>query len=392
MIADAMRLLRGPKLRSLGAVLMTTGVVLAGAGSAQATIVYVGSSNAQTSTAGATTLPIAAPTSVAAGDIEIATISAQGSSAITPPSGWNQIITSQVGTLLHQVSYWHLAGSSELTSTWMFAASSKAAGGILAYSGVDTTAIVDATGQATGTSGTTASIPTVTDDYAGDLVLGLASFNNTGTLTAGSGTTSRFASVLSTTNGPTLLGQDVEQASAGATTPQTVTDASSATAWAGQAIALKASSATGELTVTTSATPSFSANLNSGDTTATYPVALDTVASISPPPGWNETITSTTFAGGGHSLPTGASTIKTAPTTACVTSSASCRNPTNAVSYPVAVPAGATAPTAVKFFNAASGTGAGEFTITPTVSVTVPQNAFAGTYTSTVTIAIVSGP
>ena len=34
----------------------------------------------------------------------------------------------------------------------------------------------------------------------------------------------------------------------------------------------------------------------------------------------------------------------------------------------------------------------GKFTVTPTVGVFVPQSTFAGTYTSTLTIAIVSGP
>lgn len=65
---------------------------------------------------------------------------------------------------------------------------------------------------------------------------------------------------------------------------------------------------------------------------------------------------------------------------------------TNAITYPVAVPAAAVAPAAVKFFNAAANTGMGRFTLTPTVGVFVPQSSFAGTYTSTLTIAIVSGP
>jgi hypothetical protein len=34
----------------------------------------------------------------------------------------------------------------------------------------------------------------------------------------------------------------------------------------------------------------------------------------------------------------------------------------------------------------------GLFTLTPTIGVFVPQNTYAGTYTSTLTIAIVSGP
>jgi hypothetical protein len=108
--------------------------------------------------------------------------------------------------------------------------------------------------------------------------------------------------------------------------------------------------------------------------------------------GWNETITSTQFTTGGgtpNTLATNASSL-TGVTSVCV--SGTCTNPTNAITYPVAVPAAATAPTAVKFFNAAANTGMGKFTTTPTIGVFVPQSSFAGTYTSTLTIAIVTGP
>ena len=67
-------------------------------------------------------------------------------------------------------------------------------------------------------------------------------------------------------------------------------------------------------------------------------------------------------------------------------------SPTNSVTYPVGVPAGSTPPTAVKYFNAAANTGQGQFTNTPTIQVSVPANTYAGTYTSTLTLAAVSGP
>ena len=53
---------------------------------------------------------------------------------------------------------------------------------------------------------------------------------------------------------------------------------------------------------------------------------------------------------------------------------------------------GGHAPTAVKFFNAAANTGLGSFTVTPTVGVFVPSSTFAGSYSSTLTVSIVSGP
>jgi hypothetical protein len=158
------------------------------------------------------------------------------------------------------------------------------------------------------------------------------------------------------------------------------------------AIALKAASAAGVLTLTTSATPSFAANLDTGDQTPTFTVPLTTTASASPAAGWNETITSTQFSTGTHTLASGASTIQAEPTAVCVSTYANCIAPTNAVGYPVSVPAGAGPPAAVKFFNAAAATGAGQFTVTPTITVSVPQDSFAGAYSSTLTLAIVSGP
>jgi hypothetical protein len=146
------------------------------------------------------------------------------------------------------------------------------------------------------------------------------------------------------------------------------------------------------LSLTTTAAPSFSDNLDLGDQTPTYTVPSNAQDTRGNGAGWNLTITSTQFTTGGatpSTLATNASSL-TGVTSACA--SGTCTNPTNAITYPVAVPAGATAPTAVKFFDAAASSGMGKFTITPTIGVFVPQNSFAGTYTSTLTLAIVSGP
>jgi len=146
------------------------------------------------------------------------------------------------------------------------------------------------------------------------------------------------------------------------------------------------------LSLSTTATPSFSANLDSGDSTPTYTVPLTIQDTRGTGAGWNATITSTQFTTGGatpSTLATNASSL-TGVVSACA--GGTCTNPTNAVTYPIAVPAGATAPTAVKFFNAAANTGMGKFTVTPTIGVFVPQSSTAGTYTSTLTISIVSGP
>jgi WxL domain surface cell wall-binding len=149
----------------------------------------------------------------------------------------------------------------------------------------------------------------------------------------------------------------------------------------------------GALSLSTSAAPTFSANLALGvDSTPTYTLPLTAVDTTGTGAGWNLTITSTQFTTGGgtpHTLAANASTM-TGVTSACA--SGTCTNPTNAVTYPVSVPAAATAPTAVKFFNAAANTGLGSFTVTPTVGVFVPAASFAGSYSSTLTVSIVSGP
>lgn len=146
------------------------------------------------------------------------------------------------------------------------------------------------------------------------------------------------------------------------------------------------------LSASTSATPSFTANLDSGDSTQTYTVPMAIQDTRGTGAGWNLTITSTTFSTGGgtpRTLSTTASSL-TGVTSACA--SGTCTTPSNAQTYPIAVPAAGTAPTAVKFFNTTANNGMGIFTVTPTIAVTVPQNAYAGTYSSTVTLSVVSGP
>ncbi len=146
------------------------------------------------------------------------------------------------------------------------------------------------------------------------------------------------------------------------------------------------------LSASSTGTPSFSLTLNGTDQTTSYTLPAQAIDPRGTGAGWNLTVTSTQFSdGSGHTFPTTASSI-TAATNACGASS-TCTQATNSVSYAsLTVPAGPTAPAAVKFFNAATNTGMGKIDVSATVSVAVPANVFAGTYTSTVTVSIVSGP
>jgi hypothetical protein len=169
----------------------------------------------------------------------------------------------------------------------------------------------------------------------------------------------------------------------------------------GSAVAAFADSSTGATVVvnagnlsetgptSVSATP---VTLTGDDQTTTYSLGLTVTDARGNGAGWNLTITSTTFTSGSNSLSTAASSINAAPTVACSGSGGHCTNPNNGITYPMGVPAGATAPNPVKFFDAAANTGLGKFTITPTVTLSIPANTLAGTYSSTVSVAVVSGP
>jgi hypothetical protein len=140
--------------------------------------------------------------------------------------------------------------------------------------------------------------------------------------------------------------------------------------------------------------PSFNLTLTGVDQVATYtlPVIIVDARGLAVGGGWNLTVTSTQFKdASAHTFPTTASTI-TLVTPSCGTSS-TCTLPTNnVVNTNLAVPAAAVAPAAVKYENAATATGLGTTNVNATVSVAVPSNVFAGTYTSTVTVSIIAGP
>ncbi len=165
-----------------------------------------------------------------------------------------------------------------------------------------------------------------------------------------------------------------------------------AAAIAGNVTATATVTGAGALGLSHGATASVSNTLDGTDQTVSYTIPLTLDDARGSGAGWNTTITSTTFTTGGgtpRTLP-GASSIS-GVTSSC-RAGGSCTAPTNAITYGVSVPDGASAPAAVKFFNSAANTGMGRFTVTPTIGVNILGNAYAGSYTSTVTIAVVSGP
>jgi hypothetical protein len=152
------------------------------------------------------------------------------------------------------------------------------------------------------------------------------------------------------------------------------------------------------ITMTPPATASFGVTLDGADKIGTYSLAIpvsytsnsgNKFATL----GWHITATSTTLKG--------TSTLKTLSTSASTitafSDSAGCTNPTctdavNSIGYPLGIPAGTAAPTAISVYSANATTGQGNNALTMQVSVAVPANTYADTYTSTLTLAIAEGP
>ncbi|MBV8997640.1 MAG: hypothetical protein JO304_01175, partial [Solirubrobacterales bacterium] len=148
--------------------------------------------------------------------------------------------------------------------------------------------------------------------------------------------------------------------------------------------------ASGGLNFTPPAALTFpSTTLTGRDQSITTPLSLSPNDQSGSAAGWNLSATSTTLAFGSHTLPTTAAQITAANVSAVA---GTCSLPVNQISYPVTIPAGASPPAAVKLFDAAAATGAGPVNVALTANLAVPGNARTGTYTSTWTITLASGP
>jgi hypothetical protein len=145
-----------------------------------------------------------------------------------------------------------------------------------------------------------------------------------------------------------------------------------------------APAAAAALAVSTPSTASFSITLDGTDQAPTF--AIPMTVSGATTTGWNLQATATQFTSGANTFPATATTF-TAGADDASCSGGGCSNPTNSVTWPVTLSA-----TAVKVYNAAVNTGKGGNVVTGTFAVAVPASVFSGTYTSTVTITIASGP
>lgn len=131
--------------------------------------------------------------------------------------------------------------------------------------------------------------------------------------------------------------------------------------------------------------------LNGEDQTVVKKQVIDILDATGSGAGWRMTATSTTFTDGAKTLPNTAVTFNTVPDVACQPTKV-CVTPTNSIGAIYNLPADTVAPAATTFFNAAAATGTGNVRVEPTWRLTVPATALVGTYSSTWTISLVSGP
>jgi hypothetical protein len=159
----------------------------------------------------------------------------------------------------------------------------------------------------------------------------------------------------------------------------------SAAALAGTLTATATVSGTAGISLNLPSNPSISNTIDGTDQTASYAPLLGVVDARGSGAGWNLTISATSFSdGAGHTLAPGS---VSAAAQACHSGSSCTAATSSGISYPLTIGG-----TAAKFFNAAANTGLGKIDVTPTIDVTIPGNAYAGTYTSTVTLAAATGP
>jgi hypothetical protein len=367
----------------LVAAAMTVGVESAGA-----TIVNVQTGTLATGSSGNVTPTLASASTSGTLLVAVLTNKANGN-AFSAPAGWTQAITGN-NSCCGRVDIWYYANNpGGITSAAFTSAGGTVAGQLSEWNGVLASSPLDQTKQQSHGSGSSFTI-TTSGNLTASNELGIAVFQNSGTSATSQTATSPWAQLFNDLTQDRVADYDIGLAS-GAAASDTETVSPNLSFMAAIATFEPALCNSGSLSLSAPSSTSFSAlSLNGTDQTATATLVLTPDDERNTGAGWNVTGTSTTLTNaGGRTLPTTATTVTAAST---ATTGGNCVMPTNSITYPITLPAGATAPTAVKLYNAAVNTGEGPTNVTLTFHLAVHANAYIGPYTSTWTFAAVSGP
>jgi hypothetical protein len=322
-----------------------------------------------------------------AGDLLSAIVTTNANTTVTGPSGWaeaSRVYTAGVGT----TEIWYEANNPGAVSNARFALSSSAnaTAQLSEWSGVAPSSPLDGTGTATKTTNSTTLAVSATAAAGNELALtSFASGTGTGgnSFTPGAGFTNLMAASSVSDTADYRIG-------VGAGSVSETETASTASKWAGALATFYGSCGGGSLSLVSPATAAFPGiTLNGSSQSVTTNLAFTATDATGSAGGWSLTGTSTTFTTGVHTLPTTATTVTAASAAA---TAGTCRLPGNTIGYPVTLPAAATPPAPVKLFDASAGTGLGAAALTLTFGLTVPAGAFRGSYSSTWTFSLASGP
>jgi hypothetical protein len=193
-------------------------------------------SNVSPSTA---SLQLTTPTGTTAGDALLAGVSVRGKPSIKAPAGWMLVLKTQAANTMTQAVYLRIAGGSEpATATWTFSKAVGAAGGMLAYAGVDATAPLDIVGGQANPASTAITAPSVTTTAAGDVLVGFFGIAGATTITPPASLAERYDVSASGTFKIASAAADERLATAGATGSRTAVAGASAGS-IGQLVALR---------------------------------------------------------------------------------------------------------------------------------------------------------
>src|SRR3954449_7447709 len=131
-----------PPSTAFASVAIAVALALTAASPADATIYYrTGTSTENVN--GSTSVGMTVPSGVAVGDLLVADVDAAGTTAVTPPTGWTQLINAAGFTTYSNVHY-RVATAADVAGasyTWNLGSTRKAVGRMSAYVGVDTSTI-----------------------------------------------------------------------------------------------------------------------------------------------------------------------------------------------------------------------------------------------------------
>ena len=153
------------------------------------------------------------PSTAHAGDLLLAEVGTGGGSlnGISAPTGWTTADDTANGFSLRDAVYWKVAAAADLgtTPTWQTGLGilpNAAAGGMMAFGGVNPTNPIDGSPAATTTTGTALTAPPVTTSVGGDQLVSLYGWNGGGTISSGpSGMSQQYSDV---TNAERTAGYD----------------------------------------------------------------------------------------------------------------------------------------------------------------------------------------